>query len=94
MDYGTVSYTLTSSALRNLRLATSDRINRPNRCAVQVYTAIELVLKARLAEEHWSLIVARDPDCAKFEQGDFVSVTFEEACSRLRKSLEILFLRI
>jgi len=65
-----------------------DASNRSDVFAVGVYTAIELFLKARLAHEHWSLMVNRSPDRAKFEAGDFVSVTFEEACVRLRDILQ------
>jgi hypothetical protein len=84
---GSVAYMMTGNAISNLALAIGELANRPNRAAVQVYTAIELVLKARLAEEHWSLVVNKDPDLTKFEDGDFVSVTFEEACRRLNQAV-------
>jgi hypothetical protein len=51
--------------------------------AIRVYTAIELILKARLLHEHWSLIVSKNPSRSAFDAGDFVSVTFEDACKRL-----------
>ncbi|ATI12666.1 hypothetical protein FKW50_14620 [Acetobacter pomorum] len=74
---------MTSNAMTNMRLSIGDLTNRPNRAVVQIYTAIELVLKARLFEEHWSLVVAKNPDKDKFDAGDFVSVAFDEACKRL-----------
>ncbi len=52
---------------------------------IELYEGIELLLKARLALEHWSLII-RDIDKFKhgsFKQGDFVSVNFETACERM-----------
>lgn len=74
---------MTLNAMRFLRLAVQDVANRPDQMAIRVYTAVELILKARLMHEHWSLIVTKNPDRAKFESGDFVSVTFEDACKRL-----------
>lgn len=47
--------------------------------------ALELFVKARLFVEHWSLIIA-DPskaDRAKFEKGDFISVSLPQAIERL-----------
>jgi hypothetical protein len=60
----------------------------PKRSVIDFYTAVELFLKARLLCEHWSLIVTKEPDRAQFLSGDFNSVTFDEACSRLRKVLQ------
>jgi hypothetical protein len=48
-------------------------------------SAVELILKARIAEEHWSLIF-KDPAKAnleKFEKGDFRSADFQDAQDRL-----------
>lgn len=79
---------LASNGAGFLLRSVKDASNRPDMFAVGVYTAIELFLKARLAHEHWSLMVSRSPDRARFETGDFVSVTFEEACNRLRDVLQ------
>ncbi|GGF10339.1 hypothetical protein GCM10011611_14900 [Aliidongia dinghuensis] len=38
--------------------------------------------------EHWSLVVAKDPDRQKFEAGDFTSVSFEMTCERLQKVVQ------
>ncbi|KMP11759.1 hypothetical protein UR09_02475 [Candidatus Nitromaritima sp. SCGC AAA799-A02] len=56
---------------------------------VVLHTAIcvELILKARLQKEHWSLISTK-PDKAKrdaFDKGDFQSVNINEALDRLKK---------
>lgn len=83
MEVDSASHAMTLNAIHNILLSTGDIINRPNRAAVQIYTAIELILKARLCEEHWSLVVSKNPDKDKFDSGDFISVTFEEACKRL-----------
>jgi hypothetical protein len=52
---------------------------------IDFYAAVELFLKARLCSEHWTQIVKDKPDRAKLETGDFQSVSFEDACERLRK---------
>ncbi|MNS00317.1 hypothetical protein D3C72_315660 [compost metagenome] len=75
---------LLNNAVGFLNRAIRDAGNRPNALAIGVYTAIELVLKARLAHEHWSLMVTKSPNRTKFEAGDFVSVSFDDACIRLR----------
>lgn len=54
---------------------------------INFYTSVELFLKARLLKEHWSLIVTKDPDISKFEQGDFVSITFDTSYLRIDKIL-------
>ncbi len=33
-------------------------------------------------------MVTKDPDRQKFESGDFVSISFEEACARLNKIVQ------
>lgn len=59
----------------------------PQRSVIDFYAALELFLKARLLREHWSLIVTKDPDIRQFAKGDFVSVTFDGACNRIRRVL-------
>jgi len=53
----------------------------PKYSVIHFCAAVEMLLKARLMKEHWSLIVSR-PDQAKlhsFIAGDFTSVTMNEA---------------
>lgn len=47
---------------------------------------LELILKARLDREHWSLLFANVDKASKekMKQGDFVSVDFETALTRLK----------
>jgi len=47
---------------------------------------LELLLKARLEDQHWSLLFKNidEADRKKFDAGDFQSVTFEQAVQRLR----------
>lgn len=60
---------------------------KPKYSVINFYSGLELLLKARLMAEHWTLIVSKRlssvPDRAKFEIGDFQSVTFFEAAEIL-----------
>jgi hypothetical protein len=75
---------LISNATDFLKSATADLKNRPKHSVIAFYTAIELILKARLMAEHWTLVVSKNADRASFAKGDFVSVSFDEACTRLQ----------
>jgi len=46
--------------------------------------AIEILLKARLSLEHWSLVVLKNPNKSNYLKGNFVSVNLDEAVRRLR----------
>ena len=48
---------------------------------------VELLFKARLEREHWSLLFAdiNQASLEKLERGDFKSVDFEDTCRRLRQ---------
>jgi len=76
---------LVANAIDFLTLATEEFEGRPKHSIIAFHSAVELVLKARLMHEHWSLVVGKNPDLSSFQTGDFVSVTFEEACQRLAK---------
>ncbi|MGC0325020.1 hypothetical protein ABIG06_005649 [Bradyrhizobium sp. USDA 326] len=79
---------LVENALGFLSHAIETLESAPKFSVIDFYAAVELFLKARLLREHWSLVVAKNPDWEKFVSGDFVSVTFEEACSRLEKVVQ------
>ncbi len=52
---------------------------------LHLVAGIELLLKARLQEEHWSLLFQRVDQAsgANLQSGNFVSVDFQTACNRL-----------
>jgi hypothetical protein len=55
--------------------------------ALHLNSAIETIVKARLAREHWTLVVA-DVDKARrahYERGDFQSVSITQALTRLKE---------
>jgi hypothetical protein len=72
-----------------LEKAISQLKDEPKHSVINFYTAVEIFLKAPLVKEHWSLVIAdRDPNRQQYETGDFVSVSFEDACKRLERSLK------
>jgi len=79
---------LIENALDFLARAIADFKSQPKHSIINFYSAVELFLKARLLQEHWSLIVLKDADRHKFEAGDFVSVSFETACERLQNVVQ------
>ncbi|WP_062177781.1 hypothetical protein [Sphingopyxis sp. C-1] len=77
---------IVANAVDFLESATREfRKGRPKPSIIAFHSAVELFLKARLMHEHWSLVVSKGPSLTQFQSGDFVSVTFEEACDRLVK---------
>lgn len=60
---------------------------KPKYSIIHFYTALELLIKARLMHEHWTLILTKpqDADKANFEIGNFQSVSLNEANERLKK---------
>ena len=59
----------------------------PKFSVIHFHVAVELFLKARLMDEHWSLVISRreTPDWNKFISGNFQSVSLDDAASRLEK---------
>ncbi|WP_373991614.1 hypothetical protein [Duganella sp. BuS-21] len=60
----------------------------PKYSVINFYTAVEILLKAPLVKEHWYLVVVGKPDRQAYEAGNFMSVSFDEACDRLASSLK------
>ncbi len=88
MSKDNLSDHLTKNAIDFLIRAIEDFKTQPKYSIIHFYSAVELFLKARLLSEHWSLVVQRDPDRLKFEAGDFIAVTFADACARLEKVVQ------
>ncbi|CAH0525450.1 hypothetical protein [Vibrio hippocampi] len=76
-----------NNALDFLEQSIDELQQKPKYSVIHFHAAIELVLKARLMSEHWSLVVSpkKQADWQEFTQGKFVSVTLEEAATRLEK---------
>jgi len=56
---------------------------------VSFWTAVEIMMKVPLVHEHWTLVCSgKKFERKKYLAGDFQSVTFDEACTRLSDVLE------
>ncbi len=75
---------LVLNALDFLRQSESEFSESPKTSVISFYTAVELMIKARLFAEHWTLATSKLTTRRKFEEGDFNSVNFEDAIGRLR----------
>lgn len=76
---------LTRNAFDFLKRGIAEFDKYPKYSVIHFCAAVEMLLKARLMKEHWSLIVSK-PDqanLARFMAGDFTSVTLEEARARI-----------
>ena len=78
---------LVENGLDFLNKAVDELDVHPKFSIIHFYSAVELFLKARLMEEHWSLVIAKrkEPEWKKFISGDFESVSLDDAAMRLDK---------
>ena len=78
---------LVENGLDFLHKAIDELENHPKFSVIHFYSGVELFLKARLMEEHWTLVIAprHDLDWNKFISGDFISITLNDAAQRLEK---------
>lgn len=81
---------LVQNALDFLETSISELRGKPKYSVIHFHAAIELILKARLLEEHWTLVVSpkKEADWQDFVSGSFVSVSMEEATKRLDKVVQ------
>ena len=72
-------------AIEFFNASIKDFKSRPKYSVINFCSGLELILKARLLKEHWSLIVKRPEEAAllRFQNGDFVSVSVDEVLKRL-----------
>ncbi|SET62008.1 hypothetical protein [Thorsellia anophelis] len=74
---------LVKNGIEFLEMAISQLETKPKHSLINFYTAVEILLKAPLVQEHWTLVIAdRDISLEKYKLGNFVSVSFVEACKR------------
>lgn len=77
---------LTHNAFDFLARGIAEFDESPKYSVIHFCAAVEMLLKARLMKEHWSLIVAKpeQANLAKFMAGDFISATLEDVRVRIR----------
>lgn len=86
MEEEEIFNSLTQNAFDFLLRGIKEFDRSPKYSVIHFCAAVEMILKARLMCEHWSLVVSK-PDQAnkeKFIAGDFASVTLEESRIRIR----------
>jgi len=73
------------NAIDFLKRSIEELEDSPKYSVINFYAAIELFLKARLMLEHWALVITKSDqaDYQKFLEGDFHSVSMEDALKRL-----------
>jgi hypothetical protein len=81
---------LVNNAIDFLDHSIAELGTEPKYSVIHFHAAIELILKARLIVEHWSLVVSskKEPDWNEFISGSFASVTMDEAITRLQKIVQ------
>lgn len=81
---------LANSAFDFLQKAFGEVSTDPKYSVMHFYNGIELLFKARLLHEHWTLVVSKPESASliKFKSGDFKSVTLQEAIQRLQNVAE------
>lgn len=86
MNQNQIFESLTKNAFDFLKRGIEDFGKKPKYSVIHFCAAVEMILKARLMKEHWSLVVSKpeQADLAKFMNGDFASVTMDEARARIR----------
>lgn len=81
---------MVENAFGFLQKALKEFAEEPKYSAINFHAAVELILKARLLREHWTLIDSK-PETAnlkKFLAGDFRSVGIKEAAHRLESIIQ------
>ena len=78
---------LVENALDFLARAIDELNDHPKYSVIHFHPSIELFIKARLMQEHCTLVISKrqEPNWDKFIAGDFISVTLDEAANRLAK---------
>ena len=77
--------TLLDNAFDYLEKSAKEFDSDPKYSVINFFSSVELFLKARLACEHWSLIVADEIVLSKFLDGDSKTLYYEELVKRLNQ---------
>ncbi len=86
MNHDDIFDSLARNAFDFLERGIEEFDKAPKYSVIHFCAAVEMLLKARLLKEHWSLVVAKpeQANLSKFKAGGFASVTMDEARVRLR----------
>jgi hypothetical protein len=80
---------LIANSIDFFKTAIGDLEKRPKYSIINFCSGLEILLKARLFREHWSLIYKKpeEANVSRFQSGDFNSVTVDEAIRRISSIL-------
>lgn len=86
MNQKQIFNSLAKNAFDFLKQAIEEFDKSPKYSVIHFCAAVEMILKARLMTEHWSLIVSKpeQANLVRFLAGEFASVTMDESRTRLR----------
>lgn len=86
MNAAKINKSLVDNAFDFLGKAIDEFEESPKYSVIHFYSAIELILKSRLLQEHWSLVVSnpQKADRERFVTGNFQSAGLEDANVRLK----------
>lgn len=86
MNQRDIFNSLAVNAFDFLHRAIAEFDKAPKYSVIHFCAAVEMLLKARLMMEHWSLVVAKpeQANLESFKEGNFASVTLEETRTRLK----------
>lgn len=79
---------LVSNGFDFLETAIQEFKEKPKYSLIHFAAGIELILKSRLLQEHWSLIIDGKPNLKRFEVGDFKSINYSELIPRIEDILK------
>lgn len=78
------------NALDFLETAANEIKTKPKYSYIHFWSGIELLLKARVCKEHWTLVVKTPhPNLTKFLKNNFVSKNFEDLCEILKVTIKL-----
>ena len=89
MNQKQIFNSLAKNAFDFLKQAIEEFDKSPKYSVIHFCAAVEMILKARLMTEHWSLIVSKpeQANLVRFLAGEFASVTMDESRTRLRDKM-------
>jgi len=91
-----ISYTLLENGLDFVLSAVQNLLGEPDHrqlkyAILHLHSGVELILKEKLRREHWSLVFEKVDEAkrARYESGDFYSVSWKTCLGRLKDICEI-----
>ncbi|MCS6305988.1 MAG: hypothetical protein H8K07_20335 [Nitrospira sp.] len=93
LEHKSLFDSLVSNAINFLTFSIRDFKTRPKYSIIHFCSGLEIFLKARLLQEHWSLILKKPDEASftQFQKGTFNSATMDETIRRLQNVVGDIF---